>query len=197
MSDTNIVPVEQIQSRILVLRGVRVLLDADLAVLYGVPTFRFNEAVKRNADRFPEDFRFQLTPEEFANLISQIAISSSDPTTNHPLRSNSSQTAMRARQPGGRRKRPWAFTEHGALMAATILNSARAVQMSLVVIRAFVQLRLMLVNHKALAAKLAELDQRVGANEADIAAIVEAIRQLTTPDAPTHGRRIGFQPATT
>jgi len=196
MSASDLVPVKQIQSRILVPRGVRVLLDADLAALYGVPTFRFNEAVKRNVDRFPDDFRFQLKRGEFAHLRSQIAISSSEPSGNDPDRPDSSQSVRSVLSHGGRRKLPWAFTEHGALMAATILNSPRAVQMSLLVIRAFVQFRQMLVNHKALAAKLAELDQRVGANESDIAAIVEAIRHLTTPDAPTHGRRIGFQPGT-
>ena len=141
-----LIPAEHIQSRILVLRGQRVLLDRDLATLYGVPTFRLNEAVKRNADRFPDDFLFQLTPEELGSLTSQFAMSK-------PGR-------------GGRRTLPWAFTEHGALMAATILNSPRAVQMSLVVIRAFVRLRQLLVNQKALAAKLAELDARVGAHDA-------------------------------
>src|ERR1035437_647022 len=121
MSDSEIIPLEHVQSRILVLRNLRVVLDRDLAALYGVPTFRLNEAVKRNADRFPGDFRFQLTAEELGRLTSQFAISK-------PGR-------------GGRRTLPYAFTEHGALMAATILNSSRAVQMSLVIVRAFVRLR--------------------------------------------------------
>ena len=172
MSATDLVPVELIQSRILVLREQRVVLDRDLAALYGVPTFRLNEAVKRNADRFPADFRFQLTVEELGRLTSQFAISK-------PGR-------------GGRRTLPWAFTEHGALMAATILNSPRAVQMSLVIVRAFVRLRQLVVNHKALSAKLTELDARVGAHDGQLAAIVKAIRQLATLDGPRHRRKIGF-----
>ena len=172
MSATEIIPLEHVQSRILVLRDQRVVLDRDLAALYGTATFRLNEAVKRNADRFPADFRFQLTAEEFARLTSQFAISK-------PGR-------------GGRRTLPWAFTEHGALMAATILNSSRAVRMSLVIIRAFVRLRQLVVNHKAIAAKLAELDARVGAHDEQLAALVAAIRQLAAPDAPPHGRKMGF-----
>ena len=111
-------------SRIVTVRGVRVLLDSDLAALYGVATMRFNEAVKRNRDRFPEDFVFQLSSREVGNLISQSAISSS-----------------REGAHGGRRKPPKAFTEHGAIMAAMILNSPRAVQMSVYVVRAFIELR--------------------------------------------------------
>lgn len=148
------------------------IIDADLARLYGVPTFRLNEAVKRNVDRFPADFRFQLTDDELGRLTSQFAISK-------PGR-------------GGRRTHPWAFTEHGALMAATILNSPRAVQMSLVIIRAFVRLRQLVVNHKAIATKLAELDARVGAHDEQLAALVEALRQLALPDAPEHGRKMGI-----
>lgn len=172
MSDSEVIPLEDVQSRIVVMRDQRVVLDRDLAVLYGVPTFRLNEAVKRNADRFPADFRFQLTAAEVDHLTSQFAISK-------PGR-------------GGRRTLPWAFTEHGALMAATILNSSRAVQMSLVIIRAFVRLRQMLINHKALSAKLAELDSRVGAHDTQLAAIIDAIRQLAAPDGPRHRRKIGF-----
>lgn len=172
MSDSEIIPLEHVQSRILVLRNLRVVLDRDLAALYGVPTFRLNEAVKRNADRFPGDFRFQLTAEELGRLTSQFAISK-------PGR-------------GGRRTLPYAFTEHGALMAATILNSSRAVQMSLVIVRAFVRLRQLLVNHKALSAKLTELDARVGAHDKQLVAIVNAIRQLGAPDGPRHRHKIGF-----
>ena len=130
MRDEETIPLGQIQSRILVLRGYRVLLDSDLARFYGVPTSRFNEAVKRNARRFPGDFRFLLTPEELTPLISQIAISSS--------------------AHGGVRKMPWAFTEHGALMAANVLNSLRAVRMSVVIVRAFVALRRMVWTRRRL-----------------------------------------------
>lgn len=168
------IPIDQIQTRIVVLRGHRILLDADLAAFYGVPTRALNQAVKRNADRFPSDFRFQVTDEEFANLKSQFVTSSPGY--------------------GGRRKLPFAFTEHGALMVATVVNSARAVQMSLVVMRAFVALRRLILDQEALAGKLEELDARVGAHDEELAAIVEAIRQLAAPSGPAHGRKIGFIP---
>ena len=158
--------------RIVVLRGHRVLLDSDLAHFYGVPTKRFNEAVKRNAARFPSDFSFQITGEEVANLRSQFATSS----LGH----------------GGHRYRPFAFTEHGALMAANVLNSPHAIQMSIVVVRAFFALRRTILDHKALSSSLAELDARVGAHDEQLAEIVEAIRRLTAPDGPEHGRKIGF-----
>jgi hypothetical protein len=168
------VPVDEIKTRIIELRGQRVLLDTDLAAFYRIPTHRFNEAVRRNADRFPDDFRFQLTYEEFTNLRSQFAMSS--------------------RTFRGLAYLPWAFTEHGALMAANILNSPRAVQMSLVVIRAFIALRRMVLNQKALAEKLAELDARVGGHDKQIAGIVAALRQLLAPPGPEHDRKIGFHP---
>lgn len=185
-------PVELIQSRILVIRGVRVILDEDLAKLYRVPTHRLNQAVKRNADRFPNDFRFQLTRQEVTNLISQIVISSSAPRDASCLRS---QIVISNLGHGGRRKLPYAFTEHGALMAANVLNSPAAITMSVQVIRAFVQLRQLLINHKALAAKLAELDARVGAHDTRLAALITAIRNLAAPDGPRHRRKIGFHPA--
>lgn len=169
---TDVVPLELIQSYIRVIRGVRVMLDADLAALYGVPTKRLNEQVKRNIRRFPEDFCFQLTPEESADLRSHFATSSGG----H----------------GGRRFLPYAFTEHGAIQAANILNSEAATRMSVAVVRAFVRLRQLVVNHKAIAAKLAELDARVGAHDEQLAALVEAIRLLTTPEAQPPRRRIGF-----
>jgi hypothetical protein len=168
----DVVPIDQIQTRIVVLRGHRVLLDVDLAVFYGVTTKVLNQAVKRNEDRFPADFRFQLTHEEVTRLRSQFV------------------TSNEGR--GGRRYRPFAYTEHGALMAATVVNSPRAVQMSLVVMRAFVALRRLILDHKALAGKLAELDARVGAHDEQLAAIIEAIRQLAAPSGPAHGRKIGF-----
>ncbi|MEO6876532.1 MAG: ORF6N domain-containing protein [Opitutaceae bacterium] len=170
MSD--LTPVELIQSRIQNVREVRVILDTDLANLYRVSTSRLNEAVKRNSDRFPADFRFQLTPEEVTNLGSQTAISSGT----H----------------GGRRSLPYAFTEYGALMAANVLNSPAAVTMSVQVIRAFIQLRQLLVNHKQLAAKLTELDARVGAHDSHLAEIIAAIRKLAAPEGPRHRRKIGF-----
>jgi ORF6N domain-containing protein len=117
----SLIPIEQIDEMIRTIRGTRVMLDRDLAKIYGVPTFRFNEAIKRNRHRFPEDFMFQLTREEFNSLKSQIAMSG---------RQNSSQIAMSSSKHRGAAYRPYAFTEHGALQAANVLRSSRAVQMN-------------------------------------------------------------------
>ncbi len=155
--------------RILEVRGQRVLLDSDLADLYEVDTKRLNEQVKRNADRFPADFMFQLSPDEFANLKSQFATSSW----------------------GGKRKLPNAFTEHGAIMAASVLNSKRAVEMSVYVVRAFVQLREMLSSQKVLAEQLAKLERRVGHHDNSLAEIIDTLRGLMERPAPAK-RGIGF-----
>jgi hypothetical protein len=136
-----------VASQIRVVRGQRVLLDSDLAVLYAVPTHRLNEAVKRNAARFPVDFAFYLTADEQSALISQFAISK-------PGR-------------GGRRKPATVFTEHGAIMAATILSSPRAVEMSVYVVRAFVKLREVLASHAELARKLETLEKSVASLDAN------------------------------
>ncbi|HEY0942304.1 MAG TPA: ORF6N domain-containing protein [Steroidobacter sp.] len=164
-----LVPVEHIYQSILILRGQRVLLDQDLAALYSVQTRRLNEQVRRNGSRFPADFIFELTAEEFANLKSQIATSSW----------------------GGRRKRPLAFTEHGAIMAATVLNSARAVEMTIHVVRAFVQLRDLLASNRQLAQKLARLERDVATHDKAIVEICQAIRQVMHPPLPKK-RPIGF-----
>jgi hypothetical protein len=166
-----LVSLEHIQTRILVLRDQRVLIDADLAELYGVPTYRLNEQIKRNPKKFPDDFVFRLTPKEKAEVIAKC---------DHLRKLRFAKTL------------PFAFTEHGAIQAANVLNSETATTMSVAVVRAFVRLRQMIVNHKALAAKLAELDARVGAHDEQLAALVEAIRQLMTPMAPDHERKIGF-----
>jgi hypothetical protein len=169
--DQHVVLVERVQRTILILRGHRVILDADLAALYGVETKRLNEQVRRNAGRFPKDFAFQLTLEELDNLKSQIATSSG--------------------QWGGRRKLPYAFTEHGALMAASVLNSPKAVEMSILVVRAFVRLRRILAGNRQWAAKLDELERRVAAHDKNIVALFQAVRSLmAVPEKPT--RRIGF-----
>jgi ORF6N domain len=160
-----------VESRILALRGHKVILDSDLAELYGVPVKRLNEQVKRNRERFPDDFVFQVSVEELESLRSQNA-------TSNPGR-------------GGRRYAPYAFTEHGAIMAATVLNSERAVEMSLFVVRAFVHLREMLATNEKLAAKIDELEQRLDIHDASIQDLLEAIRQLMLPD-PATGRKIGF-----
>jgi len=167
--DIGLVPVERITGSILILRGQRVLLDSDLAALYGVETRRLNEQVRRNHDRFPADFIFELTGGEFTNLKSQFATSSW----------------------GGRRKLPLAFTEHGAIMAATVLNSPRAVQMTIYVVRAFVQLRDLLASNRQLAQKFAELERKVSSHDQAIVGILKAIRELMNPPAPKK-RPIGF-----
>ena len=157
--------------RILVIRGQRVVLDSDLAQLYEVETRVFNQAVKRNLKRFPSDFMFQLTELEFECLISQ------------------SVTSKQGR--GGRRKLPLVFTEHGAIMAASVLNSERAVQMSVYVVRAFVQLRELMVDHKVLADKLDALERRVSHHDNSLVALIDAIRALTEQPKPVK-RPIGF-----
>ena len=151
------------------IRGQRVILDADLARIYGVSTKRLNEQVKRNGERFPEDFACQLTEKEATNLRSQIATS---------------------RSHGGRRYQPHAFTEHGALMAANVLSSKQAVEMSVFVVRAFVKLRDTLAGHKELAAKIDELDRKVGSHDKAIVSIIAAIRQLTAQKPPAIGFRV-------
>jgi hypothetical protein len=160
---------QALAGRIAVIRGQRVLLDADLAQLYEVETRVFNQAVKRNLRRFPPDFMFQLTDEEFKNLISQSVTSSW----------------------GGRRRLPLAFTEHGAIMAASVLSSDRAVEMSVYVVCAFVQLRSVLLDHKALADKLAALERRVSHHDNSLAEVIDAIRALMAPPRPA-SRPIGF-----
>ena len=141
MSAAPLLPLEAITQRIVVLREQKVLIDSDLAALYGVETRRLNEQVRRNKARFPEDFIFELNPEEFANLKSQFATSSW----------------------GGRRKLPLAFTEHGAIMAATVLNTLRAVEVSVYVVRAFVKLRELVGSHRELARRLDDLEQKTEA----------------------------------
>jgi cell division septum initiation protein DivIVA len=160
-----------VESRIFVLRQQKVILDRDLAQLYGVPVKRLNEQVKRNRERFPDDFMFQLTKVEETDLQSQASAK--------PGR-------------GGRRYAPYAFTEHGAIMAATVLNSERAVEMSVFVVRAFVRLREMLSTNQQLAGKIDELEQRLDTHDASIQELIEAIRELMAPD-PATGRRIGFE----
>jgi phage regulator Rha-like protein len=162
---------KRVESKILLIRGLRVILDADLAELYGVEVRSLNQQVKRNADRFPGDFVIQLSPEEYGALRSQNATS------------NSSR--------GGRRYLPYAFTEHGAIMAASVLNSERAVEMSIFVVRAFVRMREALAANRKIMSKLAELEHRVESHDSNIQELIEAIRELMEP-LPATGRRIGF-----
>lgn len=168
----SVVTVEGIQKRIFLLRGQKVMLDADLAQLYGVMSGRLNEAVKRNRDRFPSDFMFRLTKSEFENLKSQIAISSS--------------------RWGGRRHPPFAFTEQGVAMLSSVLKSKRAIHVNITIMRTFVQLRELAATHKELATKLTELERKVAGHDGHIRSLFEAIRQLMEPPA-SPGRRIGFE----
>jgi hypothetical protein len=163
-------PLERIEGIILLIRGEKVILDADLAKLYGVTTTRLNEQVKRNKDRFPVDFAFHLTKQEVDNLMSQSATSSSP----H----------------GGRRKLPLVFTEHGAIMAANILKSDRAVRASVQVVRAFVKLRQILASSADLARKLDELEKKY---DHQFKIVFDAIRQLMIPPPPK-SKPIGFRP---
>jgi len=171
----SIVPVEQVQARILTIRGQRVILDADLATLYGVTTSRLNEQVKRNIERFPADFAFRLSRQEFDGLMSQFATSNVGR--------------------GGRRKLPYAFTEHGAIMAASVLNSKLAVQVSVLVVRAFVHLRQMLVPYKEVMARLERLEEAVGAHDGQITAIIDAIHLLMPPPEEPPTEPFGFRRA--
>lgn len=163
-----LIPIDAIQSRILLIRGQRVMMDYDLAALYGVTTARLNEQVRRNAERFPADFMFQLGKQEFAALMSQIATSNAGR--------------------GGRRKLPYAFTEHGAIMAASVLSSPRAVEVSLYVVRAFVRLRELLSSNKELAKKLDELERKLSSHDRTIVQLVNAIRDLMAPPEPKRKR---------
>jgi len=169
----SLVVAESIEMRILTIRGQKVMLDADLAELYGVPTKVLNQAVKRNADRFPEDFMFQLTAAEKTEVVTNC---------DHLAKLKYSPTL------------PYAFTEHGALMLGNVLKSERAVEVSLMVVRTFVHMRELLSGHKELAQKLAQLERRVGAHDKAIAEIINAIRQLMVPEEPKKKRPIGFAP---
>jgi phage regulator Rha-like protein len=161
-----------VESRILFLRHQRVILDADIAELYGVPVKVLNQQIKRNQKRFPSDFVFRLNAKEQAVLRSQFV------------------TSKAGR--GGRRYAPYAFTEHGAIMAATVLNSERAVEMSVFVVRAFVRLREMLATNRLLAGKIDELENRLDTHDSTIQDLLEAIKELMTPQDPPR-KRIGFQ----
>ncbi len=165
-----IVAQDVIENRIFVIRGQRVMLDSDLARLYGVKAKVLLQAVKRNIKRFPGDFMFQLDNAEHEILRSQIVTSSW----------------------GGRRYLPYAFTEQGVAMLSSVLNSERAVQVNIIIMRAFVKIREMLSTHKELAAKLHELEAKASKHDTDILMIFEAIRQLMAPPPEQPKRQIGF-----
>jgi hypothetical protein len=216
---------------IFTIRGQRVILDADLAHLYGVATHVFNQAIKRNRNRFPEDFAFRLTVQEMADLRSQIVISSAqhvdgediphltsrsvissqEPADTEADGGNSSQPVITPNWPqsatsswrsqvvttsaghGGRRYRPWAFTEHGALMAANVLRSARAVQMSVYVVRAFVRMREHLAANTAILKRLAEIDRTLLEHDEALRVLWAKLEPLLRPAPEPRRRRIGFR----
>jgi len=167
-NEASIIPAERIENRILFLRGQKVILDSDLAELYGVTTRRLNEQVRRNTDRFPDDFIFQLTSEEKSEVVAKC---------DHLCNLRFSP------------RLPNAFTEHGAIMAAGVLNSARAVQVSIFVVRAFVKLRQLLATHRDLARKLEQLEKKY---DTQFKIVFDAIRQLMAPPADTPKKRIGY-----
>ena len=169
---TTPVPVARIEQTIHLVRDHRVMLDSDLASLDGVTTFNLNKAVKRNSHRFPEDFMFQLTTKEARDFDSKLE-------------------CQKWQGSGGRRYLPYVFTEQGVAMLSSVLRSKRAIQVNIAIMRAFVKLRELAVNHKTLAAKLAQLERQVESHDSRIRSLFEAIRQLMVPTT-TKSRRIGF-----
>jgi len=161
---------EAVATKILLVRGKKVILDRDLAEMYGVETFNLNKAVKRNIDRFPEDFMFQLTREEYENLIFQNGRSSW----------------------GGRRHLPYAFTEQGVAMLSSVLKSKRAIWVNIAIMRAFVKLRELLLTHKEIADKVEELEKKYQLHETDIPAIFEVIKKLLEPPPEPPKPRFGL-----
>ena len=172
----NIVPIGQIgrvESRILLIRGEKVIIDADLAEFYRVSTKRLNEQMKRNKGRFPEDFVFQLSKDEKAAVIA---------------------ACPHLRKLKRTRSFPHAFTEHGAIMAATVLNSDQAVEMSVFIVRAFVKLREAVADHREIARKIEDLERKISKHDDQIVDLVKAIRQLISPKPVPKKRQIGFNP---
>jgi len=171
-SRNSVLSVGSAESLILEIRNHKVMLDSSLAALYGLSTTRLNQQMKRNLKRFPADFMFQLTRDEFESLRSQFAISKVGR--------------------GGRRFPPYAFTEHGAIMLASILNTERAIEASIYVVRAFVRMRELIGTQKVVADKLTELERRIGGHDEEIRNIVAAIRQLMAPPQAKR-KKIGFE----
>jgi hypothetical protein len=171
MEELELLTDEAVASRIHWVRGLKVMLAHDLAPLYGVPTFRLNEAVKRNAGRFPHDFMFQLTTDEWANLTSQFAMS---------------------RSWGGRRQPPHAFTEHGVLMLSSVLNSDRAIAVNIRIVRVFVRMSRLLQNDLELQVRMERMEGRQGRMEEDLGGLFEVVKELMGQPA-TERRRLGYR----
>ena len=169
----SIIKVGKIEQRILLVRGEKVIIDTDLAEFYEVPTKRLNEQVKRNKDRFPPDFIIHLTSDEKAELVA---------VCDHLEKLKYSKAL------------PYAFTEHGAIMAASVLSSPRAVEVSVFIVRAFVKLRQTITAHKEIARKMEQLDRKLADHDETIITLVKAIKKLMAPELPPKKRRIGFRP---
>ena len=167
----SVVPVGKIENRILLIRDEKVIIDADLAEFYGVSTKRLNEQVKRNKGRFPDDFMFQLAPAEKAEVVANC---------DH-LENLKYSKAL-----------PYAFTEHGAIMAAGVLNTSRAIEISVFIVRAFIKVRQMVAGHKDLQRKIAQIEMRLTDHDEQIIELVNLIKQLLNPEPPPKKRRIGY-----
>ena len=165
------VPVGKIEQRILLIRGEKVIVDADLSEFYGVPTKRLNEQVKRNKDRFPDDFMFQISAEEKSEVVANC---------DHLSKLKYSKSL------------PYAFTEHGAIMAASVLNSKKAVEVSVYIVRAFVKLRRMVGENKELSMRIVKIDRHLAEHDEHIIELIKAIKQLLKPEPPPKKRRIGY-----
>ena len=166
-----IVPVGKIEQRILLIRGEKVIVDTDLAEFYGVPTKRLNEQVKRNKARFPDDFMFQLSAKEKTEVVANC---------DHLSKLKYSKAL------------PYAFTEHGSIMAASVLNSKRAVEVSVYIVRAFVKIRRMMAENKELSRKIVQIERHLAEHDEQIIELIKAIKQLLKPEPPPKKRRIGF-----
>ena len=167
----SIIPVSKIEQRMLLIRGEKVLIDSDLAEFYGVPTKRLNEQVKRNKDRFPEDFMFQLTLAEKKQVVANC---------DHLSKLKYSKSL------------PYAFTEHGSIMAASVLNSDKAIEVSIFIVRAFLKLRRIVSEYKELQLKIEQIEKHLADHDEQIVEVVKLIKQLLNPQPPPKRRRIGF-----
>ena len=167
----SIIPVSKIEQRILLIRGEKVLIDSDLAEFYSVPTKRLNEQVKRNKDRFPEDFMFQLTLAEKKQVVANC---------DHLSKLKYSKSL------------PYAFTEHGSIMAASVLNSDKAIEVSIFIVRAFLKLRRIVSEYKELQLKIEQIEKHLADHDEQIVEVVKLIKQLLNPQPPPKRRRIGF-----
>ena len=199
MSKASLIPVERIERRILLLRGQKVMLDFELAELYGVRAKVLNQSVKRNIERFPEDFMFQLSEEETLLIMRSQFVTSSSASNSKSTKTpsaNWSQFVTSSKKHRGLAYRPYAFTEQGVAMLSSVLRSPRAVQVNIAIMRAFVQLRQMLASNAELARKLAALEAKY---DEQFKVVFDAIRELMTkpePLKPEHGREMGFHSAT-